>query len=593
MIIVNDPHQSSSLLLNWPILHRLKHSFLQQIQSFLVYGDRGTEVLIITANETIYTFGENNRWPSLPLGHRERIDGEKPEEIVEFRNQKIIDIVYGQRHVMAVTELGECYSWGDNRFGQLGNNTFFESLKPILVGNHIQSLACGSYHTLALTNTGQVFAWGRNNYGQIGIGSNNDQLIPVKISSLDSENIHMIKCGSSHSFAVTDHGKLYGWGGNSFGQLGIGNCTHQSVPTMVKFSNDVPVKSIACGEYHTLILMITGEIYSCGRNDQWQLGCTQISSSEGSLIPVRISCKDRFESIASHFATNFSAAISTSGYCYVWGDCVQPGEQQPHHNHHQQTDIDVERPSPPIREPRQTPLISIHDAFIHYCRKRITPFLYDLDHEERIRMRTVGSRLVEKLRQSFNDQATSDIEFIIDGQSIYVHQWFLQLSSQYLNRMLSDEWMETAMIMDKNEYDSADVQNNGQQKQEKIRKKIELHTYSYEVFYAYLRYLYTDILEFAESSSTQQTLIELLDLANCYLDTDLKQKCINMMRHNLCITNCCDYYQLAIRYQLVDFEKEIIIFAYNNIFEICRSNGFKSMSGDLCKSLLVAISEMA
>ena len=579
MIVVKDPRHNQSLL-NWPILHRLEHSFLHQIRSFLVFGDRGTEVLIITVNDFIYTFGEN-KWPSLPLGHRDRI--ERPEEIVELRKQKIIDIVYGQRHVMARTEVGEIYSWGDNRFGQLGNNTFFESLKPILVGNHIQSLACGSYHTLALTITGQVFAWGRNNYGQIGIGSNHDQLIPVKVSALDNENIRLVKCGSSHSFALTDNGKLYAWGGNSFGQLGLGNCIHQTMPTIVKFSVDVPVKSVACGEYHTLILMITGEIYSCGRNDQWQLGCTQISSSEGSLVPVRISCQDRFESIASHFATNFSAAISTSGYCYVWGDCIQPGEQQ---QQQQFTSTDIVERSSPIREPRQTPLISMAEAFVHYCRKRVTPFLFDLAYEERIRMRTVGSRLVERLRQSFNDPATSDLEFIIDGQSIYVHQWFLQLSSTYLDRMLSGEWMET---LSTNENDSKNVNDNG-----KIRKKIQLRTYSYEVFYAYFRYLYTDILEFPETtSSSEQTLIELLDLANCYLDLELKQKCINMMRHNLCVANCCDYYQLAIRYQLVDFEKEIIIYAYSKIFEICRSVGFKSMSGDLCKALLVAISEMA
>ncbi|OTF81138.1 RCC1 and BTB domain-containing protein, partial [Euroglyphus maynei] len=265
---------------------------------------------------------------------------------------------------------------------------------------------------------------------------------------------------------------------------------------------------------------------------------------------------------------------------------IQPGEQ-PQQQQQQQTfistDIVVER-SPPIREPRQTPLISIADAFVHYCRKRVTPFLYDLAYEERIRMRTVGSRLVDRLRQSFNDPATSDLEFIIDGRSIFVHQWFLQLSSTYLDRMLSGEWMKTMLTTDNHNDD------NG-----KIRKKIQLRTYSYEVFYAYLRYLYTDILEFPETTTTtsEQTLIELLDLANCYLDLELKQKCINMMRHNLCVANCCEYYQIAIRYQLIDFEKEIIIYSYNNIFEICRSNGFKSMSGDLCKTLLVAISEMA
>lgn len=555
-------HQiSSSSILNWFVLHQLKHSFLSQVRSFLVFGDRGTEVLLITKNDCVYAFGDN-KWPSLPLGHRNSVSRDQPEEIVELRHQKIIDLVYGQRHVMAITEDGGIYSWGDNRFGQLGSLNTFESLKPMLVGNHIVSLACGANHTLALTSTGQVFAWGRNNYGQIGIGSNIDQLIPVKVAALEPFNVKMIKCGSSHSFALTDDGQLYAFGGNSFGQLGIGNCTHQTNPTLVKFNQNsdnstVPI-SVACGEYHSLFLMSNGDIFSCGRNDSSQLGCIQVPNSEGSCIPVKISTQERFIRIASHFATNFSAAVSTNGYCFVWGVCANE-----------------ERP---IRQPRQTPLISLQDTFVQYCRPVVTPYLYDVDKEERIRMKTVGSRIIQRLRQSFNDRKTSDIEFIIDNKSIFVHRWFLQFSNAYLNRMLSDEWLADQKTIE-------DPINNHQLTQ------IRLRTYSYEVFYAYFQYLYSDILEL--DGNSDQACMEMLELADCYLDSDLKQKCINIMKHNLSTNNCCQYYQLAIRYDLKEFEKEIIIFVFNNIFEVCRSTGFKLMTGDLCKALLVAIGQIA
>lgn len=43
-----------------------------------------------------------------------------------------------------------------------------------------------------------------------------------------------VVCGYAHTLALTDEGTLYVWGGNSYGQLGIGNKTNACNPVMVK-----------------------------------------------------------------------------------------------------------------------------------------------------------------------------------------------------------------------------------------------------------------------------------------------------------------------------------------------------------------------
>ena len=101
---------------------------------------------------------------------------------------------------------------------------------------------------------------------------------------------------------------------NSFGQLGIDNCTHQTTPVQVKLPKGVTVKSIACGMNHTLLLTVNGEIYAFGKNDWGQLGCPAVPASEGSCSAVKVSCTNRFKVIASDFSSNLSTALSQYGY---------------------------------------------------------------------------------------------------------------------------------------------------------------------------------------------------------------------------------------------------------------------------------------
>jgi len=75
---------------------------------------------------------------------------------------------------------------------------------------------------------------------------------------------------------LTNDGRIYSYGANGSGQLGVGDHEKRYTPTLIKFSNvahaDVFVKSVACGGHHCLALMSDGSVYSWGSNTYSQLG---------------------------------------------------------------------------------------------------------------------------------------------------------------------------------------------------------------------------------------------------------------------------------------------------------------------------------
>jgi RCC1 and BTB domain-containing protein len=70
-----------------------------------------------------------------------------------------------------------------------------------------------------------------------------------------------------------------------------------------------------------------------------------------------------------------------------------------------------------------------------------------------------------------------------------------------------------------------------------IEKVITITEYSYDVYYAFLKYLYTDSVDIEAEKATG-----LLVLANDYKEEDLKLKCVNIIKSNITIENVCLLY---------------------------------------------------
>ncbi len=79
---------------------------------------------------------------------------------------------------MAITELGDLYTWGEGTYGQLGhgiNNNEQYPKKVEYFRNKFKIIDCkgGAAHTIALTEEGYVFGWGQSDKNQLNLGKIN------------------------------------------------------------------------------------------------------------------------------------------------------------------------------------------------------------------------------------------------------------------------------------------------------------------------------------------------------------------------------------------------------------------------------------
>jgi len=98
--------------------------------------------------------------------------------------------------------------------------------------------------------------------------------IPYQMFDLD---VVAVSCGRLHVIVLTFDGKIYAWGNNQQGQLGLGDyenrvefCQIQicELPDLIKSSvhlKDEPIKSIYSGSYHNVVISISEKVYIWGK----------------------------------------------------------------------------------------------------------------------------------------------------------------------------------------------------------------------------------------------------------------------------------------------------------------------------------------
>ena len=127
----------------------------------------------------------------------------------------------------------------------------------------ISTIAGGGAHNLISTTEGDVYSVGSNFHGQLGLGDFFDrpQLSLVSllrnapgayyngakwINSMGRQNVVKVAAGHDQSAALTDQGKLFVWGNNAQGQLGLG-CAPVPQSAMVDSWDDLTNPAAAAG----------------------------------------------------------------------------------------------------------------------------------------------------------------------------------------------------------------------------------------------------------------------------------------------------------------------------------------------------------
>ena len=263
---------------------------------------------------------------------------EKPFSYIETNN--FLDVCLGAGHQAVITSEGRVFTWGENKYGQLGDGTNVNKFTLVEITNQFElsgdekiiSISLGKHHSVALTNEGRVFTWGRNNVTQLGNGTIIDSNIPVEITAQFNlsvnDQITAVAANYDNSGAITSLGKIYTWGENKAGQLGNGSTNRYFSP--VEITSQFPlnetdgVNKISIGNNFFAVSTNKGRIFTWGYNDEGQLGTG--TKDERSLIPIEIFA-DIYLNMGEVFADislgdKHSAAVTNYGRIFTWGDNV-------------------------------------------------------------------------------------------------------------------------------------------------------------------------------------------------------------------------------------------------------------------------------
>ncbi|TRZ18516.1 hypothetical protein HGM15179_008571 [Zosterops borbonicus] len=221
----------------------------------------GTE-LPVPESGAVFTFGKSKFAEDIPSKFW-------------FKNDKPVLISCGDEHTAIITGKGKLYMFGSNDWGQLGlgskntvsKPTCVKALKP----EKPKLAVCGRNHTLVYTEKGNVYAAGGNSEGQLGLGDTEERTTFHLISFFTNQHkIKQLSAGSYTSAAVTEDGQLFVWGDNSEGQIGLANEASVSVPCKVDIGK--PISFVSCGYYHSAFITGDGQLYTFGEPVNGKLG---------------------------------------------------------------------------------------------------------------------------------------------------------------------------------------------------------------------------------------------------------------------------------------------------------------------------------
>lgn len=162
-------------------------------------------LFVVKTDGTLACYGSGNKG-QLGIGKNEQ---QWPEYFSVGYRQRVVQLVSANYHSLVVTHEGELYAWGDNEYGQNGeDNTGTKSVsKPRqrMKGIVVKEAAVGDNHSAVVTADNKLYTFGRNNNGQLADNSTTDRYEPQLVMD---QVIHVF-AGGDYTAAVKADGSLW------------------------------------------------------------------------------------------------------------------------------------------------------------------------------------------------------------------------------------------------------------------------------------------------------------------------------------------------------------------------------------------------
>jgi alpha-tubulin suppressor-like RCC1 family protein len=240
------------------------------------------------ANGTVQTFGQNGFGN---LGLNDTVSRQTPVQVVAISATVSVTPAPTAFLTSAATSITLAASGGQ----------IWTSSATGVARTMAGSVAGGRYHTAVVLKDGTVRTFGRNNLGQLGVNDTTTRLTPVQVWGISS-SATAVAGNQSHTAVLLADGTVRTFGSNAYGQLGVNDTTNRQTPVQV-FGISSSATAIACGAYHTVVLLADGTARTFGNNGNGQLG---INVSGGTRqTPVQV------------FGISSSATAVAGGYYHT------------------------------------------------------------------------------------------------------------------------------------------------------------------------------------------------------------------------------------------------------------------------------------
>jgi alpha-tubulin suppressor-like RCC1 family protein len=244
-------------------------------------------------------------------------------------------------HSCVLDNAGNCYCWGDNANGEIGNGTTSATLVPAMYHiatdsagnpftNIVQVMPGGNsfgYETSALKTDGTVWIWGNTSGGNRGNGQNGGtNTRPVQVNFPAGTVIKKIQIDIV-CMALDANGNVWTWGGND-GYLApyvLSQGTLTPNPTVPhKVSLPTPAKDISGGSLWNYALLTNGSLYGWAYYSAYLgIGSSGFVSEAAALLAPQLldgqlGLPHPIASISASSAATY--AILTDSTLWAWGD---------------------------------------------------------------------------------------------------------------------------------------------------------------------------------------------------------------------------------------------------------------------------------
>lgn len=313
----------------------------------------------------VYVFGEGTAG-ELGLGTaKNAVDVKRPRLNPNLSAEKVgvVQVAAGGMHVVALTHDNKILTWGVNDQGSLGRDTTWDGglkdmdaagedesddeeddngLNPkesipgevdfsttlLPEGTRWVQVAAGDSTSFALTDDGRVYGWGtfRANEGVFGF-STSTAIAWRPILIPDLKKITSIKAGANHALALDSNGSVFAWGSGQQNQLGRKVVERTKIEGLNPREFGLPkgskkgIVSIETGAYHSFAISKTGDVYGWGLNNFGETGIPDNAGEDDAVIlkPQVIKSLQGKTITSIKGGGHHSLAATSDGDCLIWG----------------------------------------------------------------------------------------------------------------------------------------------------------------------------------------------------------------------------------------------------------------------------------